>query len=453
MRKIRFQRLKNVVILGLVVLAFYQTGKLWLGNEPGHNFFSSLISFDAVIPDHQAVRLAPLDPEQLVVGFGNNIFQVFYCGREETALKKAGDSFIAETLSDGSWRLLSGQEAEAILSRRCLLYRFCIDVSVSQYLEAAAPEAEGIDGLEFISYLAAAPSGEDGQAGMLYLVDEGTQTAALVYDSQSSTGKALWDAIGQARSAEALNFLSTVQSGLNIFQGNLFVPQWSGEEYTYHCLQQQNLLPTGEGLASALQEAASGFFASSETPVFSVDETGVYVLSGDEAIVRYQTNGVLEYYGYGRTSSGQSQNLSSAYRACLDFMERDKTLGDQVYLSDVAMRGESLIFCFDAYEGSLPILLGDEVQQKLGIGHAVEVVVEENQVTRYRRRMVSYTPGQEDQVTEDFVAAMNETISAAGQAVTAIDDICLGYYDSGEEELTLHWFTWAGGTRYQVGTA
>ena len=84
MRKIRFQRLKNVVILGLVVLAFYQTGKLWLGNEPGHNFFSSLISFDAVIPDHQAVRLAPLDPEQLVVGFGNNIFQVFYCGLKKS---------------------------------------------------------------------------------------------------------------------------------------------------------------------------------------------------------------------------------------------------------------------------------------------------------------------------------------------------------------------------------
>lgn len=452
MRTVRFSRLKNLVILALIVLAVLQTGQLWLGNDSGHNFFYSLFEYSNSTAKKTSMEKAVIDPQTIVVGYGSNVFHQSFGGLLQSSIQQVTDAFVQEMVTDAPWQTAEGVQLDDLLNQKCVVYEFSFDVSLPQYLEAITEETGTLPKQEYITDLVAVPSGGPMQKSQLYLIDSTSGQAILVEKNQSSLSQSLWDAIDEERQThlDGLRFVSSAQSGLNIFQHNVFVPQWSQSAYAYPRLK-STPVAQGETMEEAVAAAAAGFFATYDTPVMTVDENGMYVLNGEEAIVRYDPDGVLEYYGYGE-GQGEGQTLSTAYHACKSFMKKDGTLSQNVYLSDVQLKSDGLLFCFDYFWEEMPILLSESLCQEKNITHAVEVMVEQNRVTRYRRYAVSFAEGEEDQVEVDFVYAMNETISAATQTITAMDDIYLGYVEDGSGDLGLTWFVVADGQVQQVST-
>lgn len=441
------------MILALIVLAVMQTGQLWLGNDSGHNFFYSLFDHSASSAGRSSQEKAVIDPETIVVGYGSNAFHLTYGKIQGSQIQQRVDAFVTEMVEEADWSTLEGVGIDALLSQKCVVYEFSFDVSLSQYLEAITEQAGNWPEMEYINYLVAVPSGGPMQKSQLYLVDGTAKQAVMTENTQTELAQQLWNAIDTYRQAhlEDLRFVSSAQSGLNIFQNNVFVPQWSQSTYPYQRLQQVKKAAEAEEMAEEAATAAAGFFATYDTPVATIDENGMYVFTGEEAIVRYGTDGMLEYYGYGE-SNADGQTLSTAYYVCKQFMERDATLPEAIYLSDVQLKSDGLLFCFDYYWKEMPIELSESLCTEKNISHAVEVMVEQNKVTRYRRYVVQYEADEEDWVEVDFVYAMNETISAAQETITAMDDIYLGYVEDGSGDLGLCWFVVADGTKHQVDT-
>lgn len=440
----KFNKLKNFVILILVTAAVFQTGTLWLGGNPSHNFFYSFNSLALNNNEQKNLPKATVDPERVVVGYGNKSFNVTYPGLQEKPITQQTNEYVKNVIENHTSYYIEDLEYEKYIGSKTVIYEFSFDVLAREYFYDSKAEFL-TDELTF-NRLIAVPASSSSKINLVYLVDDKALKTLVIENSKEikNTDLATEIDIFGEESQDQLRYSSMVQSGLSIFGGNVFVPQWSQKELSYKGIAKIGVLNDEESAHEDIENATIGFFGGYSHVDSPQDETGVYILSDEVNIVKYYPTDVLEYYSYNQDNEKQQQSLSTAYYACKEFLKKDKMLQTNLSLCKVQLQTDGgLLFCFNYNVNDLPIILDDDIQEALNSKYAVEVVVENNKVKKYKRYFFEYELdlGSEIYAENDFVYAMNEVIRLSENEINQIDSIYLGYYDSfeGSNDITLGW--------------
>lgn len=462
MKTISFSKIKNFVIVGLIFAAVYQTGTLWLGNYTGHNFFYSVLNTNSGDRGEKNTSSTVIDAQKVVVGYGNKSFSLIYpglMGGKDILFET--NSFISSVLKNGKYVGTEETELEQYISQKCVVYDFAFDVSATQYfIGMGTAKNEDLSQINFINQIIAVPSAGKSDISYLYIVDADTGKTNIFEADANDEGDKLYAAIEEQDeiNVDKIKYISTKQSGFNIFKENTFMPQWTQNSYEYAPINKVSVFKGfGDDIENAIERGTSGFFDNYYTKTLTEDTNGVYMISDDNTVVKYNPQGTIEYYNYQGAADKTDQTLSTAYYACKEFLKTDATLNTRLFLSDVQLKSDGLIFCFDYCINDMPIFLSDDIKENLSIQHAAEVVVENNTVKKYKRYAYDFqiSSKRDQRVEVDFLGAMNQAIASAGNvgAVTEIEDIVLAYYVDDGAENYLKWFTYVDGGIYTVDTA
>ncbi|HCT64138.1 MAG TPA: hypothetical protein DIC60_02500 [Lachnospiraceae bacterium] len=462
MKSVKFSRIKNFVIVGLVFAAIYQTGMLWLGDYSGHNFFYSFLNIQDGDRSGKNISAEVIDAQKIVVGYGNKSFNVIYPGvmDGDNILAKT-NAFISGVLSNGQYVKTEDTALDDYISQKCVIYDFAFNVSATQYfIGIGAHAGEDLDKITEINQIIAVPSASKNGTSYLYIVDAETGKTNIYEADTFDEAEQLYTEIKdfEELNIDKIKYISTQQSGFNIFGQNTFVPQWTKSKYEYENINKVSpFKDAGEDAETAIESGTSAFFENYSAKNLTKDTNGVYMISDNSTVVKYYPQGIIEYYNYDDGMDGKTnQTLSTAYYACKQFLKRDELLNTRLFLSDVQIKSDGLVFCFDYCVNDIPVFLSESVKESLSIEHSAEVVVENNTVKKYKRYAYDFVLSNEKdkEVNVDFLGAMNKAIASTGHedTVNEIKDIVLGYYVDENEQGYLKWFTYVDGGIYTIDT-
>ncbi|MGL4790779.1 MAG: hypothetical protein ACRCW1_05145, partial [Anaerotignaceae bacterium] len=291
----------------------------------------------------------------------------------------------------------------------------------------------------------------------LYIVDNGSGKTTVLKSDNRAVANELYSVIEEyeKNNSGKLRYISTAESGFNIFKNNIFVPQWSQASYEYPILQKEKSLDRyGTNKEIALETATEAFFGNYGAQNINQDSNEVYMLNSEDIVLRYYPFNVLEYYEYTQNHSLQEQTLASAFFACKEFFAKDETLKTQVQLADIQLKNNGLAFYFNYSVNNMPVFLSKEIKAELGMDYAIEVLVENNTVRQYKRYAYDFFADTENVTSAnvDFLSAIDRAISGndAIENITEIESIYLGYEVGVAENSGLKWFITVAGTQYTV---
>lgn len=452
--KMKYNRLTNFAIFVLVAAAVFQTGKLWLGNTESHNFFYSLYSSNGREINENDKSYDVIEPEKTVVGYGNRKFNILYDNGNASQIVPLSERVIEDVFRMGSLDSVSKINWEEYIEGKAVIMKYSFSVSSTEYLRGyGVNNSEFLDNVKSINYIVIVPGSGSSETTSCYFIDNGTSEACLfTVDGQDST-TSLYNAIQnmQYSQTSGMEYISTVQSGLNIFD-SIYVPQWTEGEYGYSAVRPINPFKddSGEISIERLGECVNCFFDNYISGEDASRVNDVYTFSNDNIVVKYYENGVLEYYNYDTGAPNGGQTLASAYTVSSNFVKRDSFIKNDIYLSGAETRTDGLVFYYDYAVDNIPVIFSEETANETGMSHAVEVVVSNDRVKRYKRYVA------ELETDTDMTAAINvDMISAWDDAimnysgtdeVTSVSDMFIGYHLDGGKDIFIKWFTSVNGS-------
>ena len=105
---------------------------------------------------------------------------------------------------------------------------------------------------------------------------------------------------------------------------------------------------------------------------------------------------------------------------------------------------------YDYAVDDIPIEFSGEFTERTGMSHAVEIVVSNDSVKRYKRYVTEFRTDEEEQayVNVDMISAWDDAIMnyTGTDDVTSVSDMSIGYYfEDWEDVLYIKWFTSVNG--------
>ena len=96
-----------------------------------------------------------------------------------------------------------------------------------------------------------------------------------------------------------------------------------------------------------------------------------------------------------------------AYTISSEFIKKDTGITNDLYLSGAETRSDGLVFYYDYAVDNIPIVISEKTAEETGMSHAVEVVVSNKNVKRYKRITYKYSLNDEytDEMNIDIISA------------------------------------------------
>lgn len=449
----KYNWLTNLAIFILAAAAVFQTGKLWLGNTDSHNFFYSFYSSAGRDISETDKNYDIIEPEKTVVGYGNRKFNMLYSDKESSSVTSLCENVIGDVLRNGSFDSVSDISWSEYIEGKAVVMKYPFYMSSREYLRGyGLSNSSFSDNVKSINYIVVVPGSGSSDMTCCYFIDSSTSEAYKFTLTGAESAAALYNSIQNMQySGGRLEYISTVQSGMNIFD-SIYVPQWTDGEYEYNALKAVNQFAdeSGEVDIDKLGECADSFFSNYVSGDDASVVNDIYTFSNDNIVVKYYENGVLEYYNYTTGSPDTEQTLSSAYTISQSFIKKDKYIVNDIYLSGAETRNEGLVLYYDYAVDDIPIEFSGEFTERTGMSHAVEIVVSNDSVKRYKRYVTEFRTDEEEQayVNVDMISAWDDAIMnyTGTDDVTSISDMSIGYYfEDGEDVLYIKWFTSVNG--------
>ncbi|GFI61645.1 hypothetical protein IMSAG049_00806 [Clostridiales bacterium] len=449
----KYNKLTDLAIFVLIAAAVFQTGKLWLGNTESHDFFYSLYSSRGQEIHETDRSFYIIKPEKIIVGYGNRKFNMIYSDNSSSSITRLCESVIGDVFRSGEFDSVSKITWGDYIEGKAVIMKYPFYVSSREYiLGYGISNTAFSDNVKSINYIVIVPGSGISEDTYCYFIDSSTLEAYRFILSGAESSTALYNAIQnmQYSGERKIDYISTVQSGMNIFESN-YVPQWPEGEHNYNAIKITSPFMTekGEFNEQKLVECTNNFFGNYVAGDVVSNGSGVYTLSSDNIVVKYYDNGILEYYNYDIGATNAEQALSSAYTISETFIEKDKFILNDIYLSGVETRNDGLVFYYDYVVDNIPIRFSAEIAEKTDMSHAIEVVVSNNSVKRYKRYIAQFEEDKETmaKINVDMISAWDDAIMnyTGSDEVTSVSDMFIGYYLDGSEYAFINWFTIVNG--------
>lgn len=428
---------KNLFIAFLMILAIYQTTKLWFDEVSSHNFFSFILQQNTGFAQEQLYGL-----DTVVINRGENTAAVMH--REnvlDTAYRRDFDRLIAAAVNKGD---IEKRRVDwpHIFNNRCVVYCFSQPIQAESFKKGLNISGDRLNDIKSVSTVVIVPNTTENVL-LAYIENNGDTLCCTL--KRSDMVQKCTEAI-EGFAEQGSECISSRASGFNIFSGNTFIPVVNGGPGKINVSN-----PVTDGVmidTKALENIADSFFDNPAVKWSSV-VNNIYSYSDEYNVVKYSLNGLLEYYGY-NTGDDSEQNAAHNYAAALEFLKKDKGIKNDIILSSVNINKERTQFYFDYAVNGIPAYMSEELKNGLGMRSAIEVTVSHGSVVKYRRYLcvIEQEYGRDGSIS-DFVKAIDSAYNSLENTEMSVEDIDLAYKINGRQDgVTVCWRVVIGGKIY-----
>lgn len=432
-------KIKTFIITFLVVLAIYQTARLWLEDFSRHSFFS-FFKNEAISSQEEMKYML----ESISINTGSNKFIKKMNNIYESELKEVFDLAITTTLKLGEFK---GKEAinwNHELSNKCVIYKYSCELKNDTLKKIFNAKKSAYDKIGNIDMIIIKPDRRTPESIRVDFVNNNEQVAYSFELTQNKTISEVYNQIVNINDDESpIYYVSSVQDGVELFNKNLFLPRWTDKMMEYSPIIKSNPMEEDGGvLLATLEKNIDVFF---ENPAIKWKSTvnDVYTYTDENSVVKYYTTGVLEYSNYRSLNQKSTNTFYNNYMGAVNFIKKDSNIKNEYYLTDTYTDEDKTVFCFDYKINDFPIVLNDEYKKKINMNSIIEVTVSKGNVLKYRRLVYDFMPDENNTTIAnvDFLNAVDTVLSLERDKNIKPDDIFLGYnIDNINSDIALNWF-------------
>ena len=442
-------RITNVIIVVLVIAAVYQTGELWLEGTTGHNFFRAVK--ESISATDEAAESNALLATRYAVGDGASNFSVYYPDKVGSSdmLEKANDvlqEILAENIGESTE--LEKADWKEMLQNKCIVMQYDFMIASEEYLENYK-DLKTNQKLEQFDYITIVPARRSGEESYAYFVNSDTNECVAFHCEGGGASVALYDSL-MADDGD-MRYISTGQrTSASVLWRNMFLPQWAYLPYEYAALEQEFAFEKdGEPSRATLENTVKNFFRNFSVDWSERDEDGTYTFSDSQTVVKYRPDvRMLEYYSYENYAGNDRTGLLEGYQICCNFLKNDDSLQTDIYLADIERTiNNEVVYYFDYAVDNLPVNLSQNVKDRIGASHAIEVTLRNQAVKEYHRYAVNFSEATEknQKINVQFIDALddaNKTYKAVveDKDITDVKNVALGYHVDLTGDIRLKWF-------------
>lgn len=426
-------RVKNFIISFLVILAVYQTAKLWFEDFSNHNFFYTILNRNSADYTQQSCVYTL---NSLIINKGNNKFERIYNDIYKSDYKSVLDRAVTLCLKEGKSVKLNEDYFKTMMNSKFIMYKYDYKLTGETVGEMFNVKGNNISKISEFDTIVLIPS---------INVPETLHISFIDNDSYNITGFEVigYDVIKDVYNLidlfsmdnENIYYISSFQNGFDIFKKNVFIPSWDSTSIVYKPITMVNDMESAGSVLMMSLEKNIDIFFDNPAVKWPTRVNDVYTYSDETTVVKYYTNGVLEYSNY---KSGNETNKNSSfydkYISAINFMQKDINIKNEYYLSSYLKEDDKYTFYFDYKINNFPIILSDEIKRNIGMKSMIEVTVSGNTVVRYKRYVYNFEIDESNKkyINVDFLKAVDYVFSKIQNNENKsnkdiIDDIILGY--------------------------
>lgn len=433
---------KNFIIAFLMVLAIYQTAELWFEDFSGHNFFSfagNTAAFDdKKDTDYTLKRVIINTGENKMLNCGVNVYR--------SSCKSISDDALSKLLRRGEVISEGTADWHSILQSKCFVMEYGYSMGRN--------EAESFFGVsngntaKIKSFDTVILASDSDRARLIFLNSE-TMWSIEFMMNDNSTASNISKLFRFAEQESNIYLISSVQNGFEIFRNNVFISRWDGQKTKYYRAVPK--LQYEQEDKEALESEVNLFF-DNPAGKWSSSVNGILNYSDESTVVKYYPTGVMEYSNYSAVKQNAENDFYTNYTACLDMLERDSGIKNEIYLKDYRLEDGQYVMYFGCKLNNIPVYMDESLKTAVGMEDYIELYASSGRVSRYRRYCCAYEldSSKAGTASRDFLSAVDDvysTLEAADE--TTVDDISLSYADNGSGEVMhLAWIVDIGDAQY-----
>lgn len=437
---------RNFIIAFLMVLAIYQTGELWFGDFSNHNFFSFLGNNESAYSKGVAYTL-----DRLVINLGDNKVICRGSNIYESEYKNQFDNAVSVAILEGTLTENAGDvDWNNILSNRAIIYEYSCSFNGADLSGIFDVKSDNCAKIKSYDTIIISPRADNSFMRVIFYDSINRTSSYCELKSNSVIGKCYEVSSEFNYVDNEIYYISSVENGFDIFNGNKFLPQSESEVYNYQAIEPHYTMSD----VVMIEKNANIFFDNTVIKNYTKNN-GNYIFSDETTVVKYYNNNVLEYFNYD-TKNGDDDGFSANYVAAINIIKQDEFITNEFYLDNYSYNDGQYIFNFNYKINDFPMLPSSEVKSATGMKSFIEVIASDGGVDRYRKYACRYTIS--DRITlsakVDFISAIDGLygdLFGANNENQPVDDITLAYI-ADNKGFGLKWIINIGDNNYTVGT-
>lgn len=459
-------KIKNILIGLLSIIAVYQTSQLWFEDISSHNFFYSFLT-KTVDLNGTEIKSPISIPYRIITNYGDTNYSIMLNNKldsyEYSTLKNSFKDLVFVKTTTINW--------EEVLKGRSYIYEYKTPITSEVFLKDIGYKnnilVSKVPKFDTIAIIASRVITEP--LRVLFWNKESKQCYEF-NESKTNLNEKINSTIQESQTnADLLMYKASETLKSPLFSTNMFLPVWSTRDYSYKKIQVINpyLSKEGEANLRIIEEKINVFFdnpnAKREEPL----KEDIFTFSSDNIVVKYLPNNTLEYYNYYDISKVKSRTFLEDYDTAIKFISKDdeaikkalvednyidsnEPTNNEFYLAKHTKEENKRIFYFDVAVNEFPIFISQELKKEIGMEHHIKIEIENGQVRNYTKLVYKYQLEENDNIDSvanvQYLEAINKFIDTKDDGSNKIiQNIELGYKleskekISEENKLTLNW--------------
>lgn len=439
----KYKKIKAVVLCLLIISSIYQTIMLWFDNVSDRNFFYSLI-------DKATVRLKDsktsmdkqymISPKQLGVYLGAS-------DKDFTILKKGDMEYDYNIIYSECIKVIikainkdnlskTKINKEELWEDRGIVFNLPLSISNADLAKDLNINQSAFEGLSSLKSIVIIPAKEKNNFLKVFLIDELTNDIygfTLAEKEVRESNIILNDLISKAENKNMPIYISTLKNDIDLFEGNILLPLAS-ENMTY-CSSLKLSTPyvlNNTFQKEKLEKYINSFFVNPNVK-WTTQNNDVMIYGDDNALVRYNKNGLLEYSSI-VNNQYSAQSISDSFNVAERFLKIDSLLfEDGYYLIKYIEEKDKAIFYYGySYEG-FPLHLEDKLLSDNNMKYPIEIIVEKGKVVKCKRLVLDIKEtGKDEALNSQFEDYLDVFVKRNKVEKEQLEDMYLGYVKKGE---------------------
>lgn len=419
--------IKNIIIILFFILAVYQTTTLWFDN---FSFYSILSLFNEEKEkssienmDYIINRLIVNLGDNRIVGRSNNIY--------ESEEKKIFDNGVVAALNNGENSDMGSFDWKKVLVQRAVIYEYnCAlrGVDTPKIFGSTIKRDKAANIVDFDNVIIITDA-DYTSMNVVFYNSQNNRYSSRVLKNSDIISK-IYTASTSFANSDAMSYISSVQSGFDIFNGNVFIPGWQENSMEYFSVDSYGMYKN----ESMAEKNAEDFF---DNPVakWSSNENNALTYSDENTVVKYdKASNVFEYSNY-RVESKDDSDFSSNYIAAVNVIRQDSFINNEIYLDSYDSQGSKYTFRFNYKINDRAVIPSVTLSQKMGMLAFIEVETENGRLVKYKKYAYSYQVSTTERIADcDFVAAIDKVY-----ADEKISNVNLCYIADKSMDIPLSW--------------